>query len=262
MTATQYEERIRRAAGALETRLIGRTILFSATVSSTNALLLDCAPGLDEGTVLVADHQTAGRGRLGRSWFSPPGVNLYCSVLLRTEPLRGQLALLSLAAGLAAAEAIDRAAEVQATLKWPNDVLIDERKVGGILVETRGGFVVVGLGLNVNLALDAAPPELRERIGSLALATGRPHDRASCLTAYLAALEHRYDELCQGAGAVVLAAVRVRSATLGRRVTAHLGKAHISGRAAEISDTGELVIQQDDGRREAVRAGDVTHLYS
>jgi BirA family biotin operon repressor/biotin-[acetyl-CoA-carboxylase] ligase len=222
-----------------------RDVRWFERVDSTNRYLLQCASeGSPEGVVAVADEQTAGRGRLGRAWIAPAGSALLVSVLLRPALPVGQTHLVTLAAGLAALDAIDALTSVRAGLKWPNDVVVDDRKVAGILAEADGaGAVVVGMGCNVQPA--ALPSELRE------IATAVEVDRVQLLVAWLCA----YDARLAALDAVVADAV-ARSATLGRRVRVELSDfTSFDGTATDLTAEGFLVV---DGR--VVSAGDVVHL--
>jgi BirA family biotin operon repressor/biotin-[acetyl-CoA-carboxylase] ligase len=201
-----------------------------AEVDSTNRVAAQMArAGAADGLVVGADHQTAGRGRRGRIWESRPGSALLVSVVLRPAP-----ALVTLAAGLAAAEACEAVAAVRTTLKWPNDVQVGGTKVGGILSELVDGAAVVGLGLN----LGWAPP------GAACLGPGVGRD--ALLLAYLHALEDPAD---------VLDRYRARCATIGRRVRVDLPASTVEGVAEAVDEDGRLVV---DGV--AVTAGDVVHL--
>jgi BirA family transcriptional regulator, biotin operon repressor / biotin---[acetyl-CoA-carboxylase] ligase len=220
------------------------------TVDSTNRYLLACAAeGADEGVVAVADEQTAGRGRLGRAWVAPPGSALLVSTLLRPALPVERTQLVTLAAGLAALDAVDALVAggslppVVAGLKWPNDVVIDDRKLAGILAEADGaGAVVVGMGCNVRP--DALPRDLRD------IATAVAVDREQLLVAWLRAYDARLDALD-----AVVADAASRSATLGRRVRVELAQETFEGTANTLTDEGYLVV---DGR--VVSAGDVVHL--
>jgi BirA family biotin operon repressor/biotin-[acetyl-CoA-carboxylase] ligase len=201
-----------------------------AELDSTNRLAADLArAGVPDGVVVGADHQTAGRGRRGRTWDSPPGASLLVSVVLRPAP-----ALVTLAAGVAAAEACEAVVGVAVGLKWPNDLLLDGAKLGGILSELVGDAAVVGLGLN----LAWAPP------GAAVLGSGV--DRTALLDAYLAGLATPGD---------VLARYRRRCTTLGRRVRVELPGVSVEGVATDVDDAGRLLV---DGR--SIAAGDVVHL--
>ena len=221
-------------------------------IDSTNRYLLQCAAqGAAEGVVAVADEQTAGRGRLGRTWVAPAGSALLVSVLLRPALPVERVHLATLAAGMAALDALDvlglgpgdTSRSGRPGLKWPNDVVVDDRKLAGILAEADGaGAVVVGMGCNVRP--EALPADLAD------IATAVDVDRAALLVAWLRAYDARLGAL----GSVVADAV-ARSATLGRRVRVELAHETFEGVATELTDEGFLVV---DGR--VVSAGDVVHL--
>jgi BirA family biotin operon repressor/biotin-[acetyl-CoA-carboxylase] ligase len=234
---------IRNIARLAETRF--HDVHWFETVDSTNRYLLQrAAGGAAAGEVAVADEQTAGRGRLGRTWIAPPGSALLVSVLLRPSLAAERVHLVTLAAGLAALDALDVLdASAGAGLKWPNDVVVGDRKLAGILAEADGsGAVVVGMGCN--LRSDALAPELRPIAAAVAV------DREELLVEWLRAYDARLDAL----DGVVAGAV-ARSATIGRRVRIELAHETFEGRAEGLTDEGYLVV---DGR--AVSAGDVVHL--
>jgi BirA family biotin operon repressor/biotin-[acetyl-CoA-carboxylase] ligase len=221
---------------------------------STNSRLLDEArAGAPEGVVLVADHQTAGRGRLGRRWEAPPGSSLLVSVLLRPTVAVEHAHLVTMAAGLAASDACEAVAGLRPGLKWPNDLVVDDAKLAGLLAESVVDgdalrALVVGMGLNVT----AAPAEAAT---SLADATGATVDRRPLLDAWLQRLDARLDALDE-----VLADYRPRCATLGRdlRVERPTGPA-LEGTAVDVTDAGHLVVDAG-GERVAVAVGDVVHV--
>jgi len=226
------------------------------STGSTNADVTALArTGEPEGYVLVAGEQTAGRGRLGRSWSSPPGSSLAVSVLLRPTavPVQ-QWSWLPLLIGVAAVEAVHDAAAVKATLKWPNDVLLDGRKLAGILVERvetpAGACAVAGIGMNVT----AAPDGAASLAGSGATVDG-------VLDALLARLARRYHAWTADPDAPDLAqAYRAACVTIGRDVRADLpGADPLTGRAVDIDGDGRLVIATSTGER-AVGAGEIIHL--
>ncbi len=231
--------------------------------ASTNADLLAAArAGAAHGLVLVADHQTAGRGRQGRTWSAPPNSGLLCSVLLQPPP-ESVLAGATWAVGLAARQACAEVAGVTADLKWPNDLLVGDRKLAGVLAETvtEGGVVtgvVVGIGLNV--AWTAAPPaDVAERAITLSEAAGHAVDRDAVLRAYLAALgplECRWRTDAAG----LLARYRAELATLGRSVRVELADRVLIGVATAVTDDGALVVRADGGSDHVLHAGDVVHL--
>ena len=167
----------------------GQPYLYVESTPSTQRMF---GPEHREGAVAVADEQTEGRGRLGRTWASPPGVNVYCSVLLEPPVETPRLPELSVLAGEACAGAISRVTGLDPRIKLPNDVLIEERKVAGILAEARDGRVVLGLGVNVNVDPADLPDDLRAPATSLAAELGHPVDRVELLVTLLEALEEHY----------------------------------------------------------------------
>jgi BirA family biotin operon repressor/biotin-[acetyl-CoA-carboxylase] ligase len=223
---------------------------FRAT-DSTNArareLALAGGPG---GLVVTADEQSAGRGRQGRSWFAPAGSALLYSALLR--PL-GERPLLPLAVPLAVCEAAESLAGVECRVKWPNDVWIGDRKLAGVLIESRageGGWAVIGVGLNVAVPPDAFPAELRETATSLA------HDSRGLTPAVAGdALSERLGEWVDAPAERVLAEFRARDALAGRRVAWDEGAGSVAG----IDDSGHLLVDDDQRGRVTLGAGEV-HL--
>jgi BirA family biotin operon repressor/biotin-[acetyl-CoA-carboxylase] ligase len=226
--------------------------------ASTNADLVAAAlAGTPHGAVLVADFQSAGRGRLDRRWEAPPGTSLLVSLLLPPPPGGGRLHRLTQAVGLAAIEACEGVAGVRPSLIWPNDLYVNDRKLGGILAEAaRQGAdivgVVVGMGMNVNWP-DDVPAHLADRLVSLNRLAGHTVDRDALLDRLLDRLAaRRWDDLTTD--------YRANLATLGRRVEVTAGERHFAASAVDVTPEGELVVQHDDGRREALSAADVTLL--
>jgi BirA family biotin operon repressor/biotin-[acetyl-CoA-carboxylase] ligase len=231
-----------------------------AETSSTNAEVSErFRDGEAEGLVLVADHQTQGRGRLGREWVTSPKSSLIVSFLLVPEGLAPERwPWLPLLTGIATAEAVRRTAGVEVGLKWPNDVLVDERKVGGILVERvdEGGRAgaVVGIGVNVSQPREELPvPEAT----SLALVADAPVDRSELLQALCEELGGRYDDLV--AGADLREQYLARCVTLGQQVRVALPGGEVTGEAVDIDDGGRLVVHTAEGE-ERLGAGDVVHV--
>ena len=257
----------------LRTKSFGRTLHVLPETPSTNTAAIALAQkGAAHGTVVVAERQTAGRGRLGRSWYSPAGANLYCSVIVRQTPgptqLTEWLSWVPLLSAVAAARAIQEVAALQARLKWPNDILLGQRKLGGVLCEssgshTQGTFVVVGIGINVNTAQDAFPDDLRDLATSLAAEAGHPFDRAALLASLLLELE-RSESLLLGQPADLKHEYMRLCSTLGRHVQISLADGEIvEGRADSINPDGSLRIIQNGANAGTIldlRAGDVTHL--
>lgn len=252
---------------ALCTRLLGRRLVCAPVTGSTNDDAAALARrGEPEGTVVVADAQTAGRGRLGRGWVSVRGLNLYMSVLLRPAVPPGAAPQLSLVAGVAVARAIE-AEGVETRIKWPNDVLLGGRKVCGILTELeaeadRVEFVIVGIGVNLNSRPEHFPPELRDIATSVGLAAGRPVERARFAARLLGELEHCYDRYIEAGFGALAGEWNGRSALTGRRVTvAGAARDAVSGSCAGIDGDGALLLVEG-ATRHRVLAGDVTVLGS
>ncbi|MGW8378839.1 biotin--[acetyl-CoA-carboxylase] ligase [Streptomyces sp. ODS28] len=221
---------------------------------------------LPEGAVLIAEEQTAGRGRLDRGWSAPPRSGLFVSVLLRPDVPQERWGWLPLLTGVAAATALARAAGVDTKLKWPNDLLIDvngeERKLGGILAERVEDGVVVGFGINVTLREDELPVPTA---GSLALAAARGTDRDPLLRAVLRSLEDWYGRWSAADGDPVscrlLEAYAAGCATLGRTVRAELpGGDELVGEAVAVDGDGRLVLATAEGVQRPVSAADIVHL--
>lgn len=229
----------------------GRPYLYRDACESTQRLL---ERSLGEGAVAVCDEQTAGRGRLGRTWTAPRGTAILCSVLLEPPPER-PLAQLSLVGGLAVAETVEAATGAAAGIKWPNDVLLGGRKVAGVLAEAAGGAVVLGIGLNVNQTVDELPSDARVTAGSLLTAGGEPRERAPLLARLLLALERLYDRWNGGGLTAVHAGLVVRDVLRGRRVAVD----GAAGVAAGIDGAGRLVVEIG-GHRRAVESGEILLL--
>ncbi len=248
-------ERTRGRLGPLAAR-----VLYFTTIGSTNDVAASLAADpASFGTVVIADAQTAGRGRRGRTWFSPEGSGLYVSVILSpsraaSEPDRATM-LLTLTAGVALAEGVERASGLSPAIKWPNDLLVAGRKLAGILAEGCGEAVVLGYGINVGPM--AYPPELRDRATSLETELGRSIDRASVAVETLAALASRYDDLVSGRFDAILDAWRRRAPThRGARVVWDTPAGPQSGITDGIDDFGALLVRVAD-RVERIVAGEV-----
>jgi BirA family biotin operon repressor/biotin-[acetyl-CoA-carboxylase] ligase len=251
---------VRLALEQVSARLgpLGHRIHWLTTTGSTNDVAAQLAErGAQEGTTIVAEGQTAGRGRYGRSWFSPPGAGLYMSVILR-PPSSGRLAqvqaggsgavaLLTLAAGVAVAEVVRQTTGLPAEIKWPNDILVGKRKLAGVLTEaaSQGAalqFIVVGLGINLRTA--AYPVELASHVTSIEAETSRPADAALLFAQTLAVLSERYAELLAGRFDVILSAWRRLAPSLpSSMVEWDAPGGIVRGRAEDIDERGALVVR-------------------
>jgi BirA family biotin operon repressor/biotin-[acetyl-CoA-carboxylase] ligase len=212
----------------------GRPFRYVEETESTQALL---GAGDPEGAVVQAGHQTAGRGRLGRRWEAPPGTALTFSVLLRPPP-GAPIQQLSLVAGLAVAETVEGALQLSAQIKWPNDVLVDRRKVAGVLAEARDGVVVLGIGLNVNQTREQLPEDARVPAASLRTIDGTEREPAPLLADLLACLEHHYDAWTAGGLDAVFDGIGSRDFLRGR--LAKVGESE--GVAGGLDREGRLLV--------------------
>lgn len=268
-------DRVAILAG-LETEAVGRVLHVHDAVASTNDLAMALGDaGAAHGTAVVAERQTRGRGRLGRIWASPPGVGLWVSVVLRPAVPAAVAPAITLAAGVATAEAIEAeagraaaetgeaAAGIVAALKWPNDVLLDGRKVAGILTELRTegqdvAHLVVGIGINVHQGRSEFPPELAEAAISIRQATGRALSRALLLRRLFARLEAWYQRFLTEGPPAVAAAAAARMPMLGRRVVAVAGAERWEGTAARLDGDGALILVLAGGGTRRLLAAEVT----
>ncbi len=250
-----------RLSSLLETRWLGRSLELHARLASTNTEAMErAAAGAPHGAAVLADEQTAGRGRQGRPWHSPPGANLYLSAVLRPKIRPAEAPTLSLAAAVGLAAGLTPFLPQPPLLKWPNDLLVRDRKLSGVLVEmsasaTRVNHVVLGLGVNVNL--HQLPAELAELATSLRLEAGAPVDREEVCASVLNHLEPWIERLVECGPAPILAAWEERSGWLGRRVTVSRPDASFSGVALGLDPSGALRLRLDDGTEKVVVAGDV-----
>jgi BirA family transcriptional regulator, biotin operon repressor / biotin---[acetyl-CoA-carboxylase] ligase len=238
-------------------RLPGRAISYFPSLDSTmpEAARL-AAAGCGPGTVVVAEQQTAGQGRYGRYWHSEPDSGLYCSIVLRPTLSSSTLPVLMLALGLATAEAIARSTDMGCDIRWPNDVLIKDKKVAGILVQLQDRFVIAGIGINANH--EEFPPDLAEIATSLRAASGKPQSREELLIALLPSVESFCRMLVSGGKEAILNMFyRCSSYARGRRVIVEAVDGIIEGTTAGLDPSGFLMIEQDDGTKRLILAGGV-----
>ena len=243
-------------------RLLRGEIVHRSTIDSTNRLAAELARGgAAEGTTVVAEQQTAGRGRLGRTWVSPASVNLYASIVLKPRIPPLEVPRLTLVAGLAVAEAIRDSGAFEPRIKWPNDVLLDGRKVAGILTELeaeadRVRFVIVGIGVNLNATKSDFPPDLRTKATSLALASGAPVDRAAFTGRLLTRLDAAYAAFLDGGFAALRHRYEELHGLVGLAVTID-GTPPLAGTVRGVDDGGALLVETAGGI-ERVVSGEVT----
>jgi BirA family biotin operon repressor/biotin-[acetyl-CoA-carboxylase] ligase len=248
----------------LATKVFGQTIDYRETVDSTNlrAKLL-AGQGAPEGTVVLAEEQTRGRGRLGRVWSSRPGQGLWFSLILRPQVGAAELAVITILTAVVMARAIDRATGIQVQVKWPNDLLYHGAKLVGILAELNGelgrvNYLILGIGLNVNHLPEDFPPELAGRATSLRWIKQAPVDRKIILRQFLTEFEQQYALLGTDRLSGIIDYAREHSATLGRQVTVSQGYGRtLTGKAVNLDRDGSLWLEKADGDRVRVYSGEI-----
>ena len=251
-----------RMRAKLSSRVFGRILEYSDRVGSTNDVILDLAGrGAPHGTVCLADEQSAGRGRRGYGWFSPPGCGIWASVLLRPRLSAALAPPLTLCTAAAVARVLEAATGVAVQIKWPNDLLMGDRKVAGILAETRvvagdEPVIVVGMGINVNHPRDLFPDEISDSATSLRIESGGPVAREDLFLAIMSSFETAYGDYLASGPASMLAEVDARLAWRGRTVEAD-SPAGAAGRVSRVDEEGGLVLDRRDGGPLAIRSGSI-----
>jgi BirA family biotin operon repressor/biotin-[acetyl-CoA-carboxylase] ligase len=250
----------------LQTQFFGRPLHFFPTLDSTNTYAARLARGgAPEGTVILADAQSGGKGRLGRGWISPPHVNLYCSVILR-PPVSASIApQLSLLAAIAVADTISQVCGLVPSIKWPNDVLVNRKKVCGILAEMQTAAealraIIVGIGVNLNAPLSAFPEELQDKAASLLLISGQPVNRSAFTASLLTHLEKLYVLwLEEGFSALRSDWERYAADMIGKRITIAVPEGSVVGTVLGLDTDGALLLQEKPHTApRRLLAGDVT----
>lgn len=250
----------------LASKQFGKNIVSFDTIDSTNTfaktLTKTAAP---QGTVIIAEQQTEGRGRLQRNWISEDGKNLLFSVILYPEFDLKKISLLPFAGSLAVADAIESVTELSPTCKWPNDVLINNKKVCGMLLETSSGNsgierIILGIGLNVNQV--EFSDDLRHKATSLKIECGLDVDRIRLLVKILEELENRYEQLSRFPAGQLLNDWRMKALLFGKKITVLESEFSFTATAIDVADDGSLIIQTDDGHKRNIFAGDVSLAYT
>lgn len=246
----------------LKTKSFGRKLFVFNSIDSTNACARTLAEaGAEEGTVVIADFQTQGRGRLGRTWISEPGANLLFSIVLR--PSQMEIALLPFSASVAVARAIEHLTRHRAECKWPNDVLMNNRKVCGILIETTmtdedRAYAIIGIGINAN---QRTFPSSLSAVTSIALETGKEIDRSALFKHVLREFEEIYRTIQSRSAENIMSEWRTRCSMLGHRVIIRSHDTTYEGVAERLSDDGGLVLLTEAGEK-TFYAGDTTVISS
>jgi BirA family biotin operon repressor/biotin-[acetyl-CoA-carboxylase] ligase len=247
-----------------KTAVVGRDIQVFEETTSTNDVVEKLAQdGVEEGAVVFAESQSKGRGRLGRQWISPPRSGLWFSVLLRPNMRPMAVTQMTIAAATALARAIRVQTGLAPEIKWPNDIMLRGKKAAGILTELaaeldRVKYVILGVGVNVNLSAADIPPELRKLATSLKLELGRPVSRAELAVSILRELDNDYHRICSGQFEAVSHEWERQCTTLGRQVDIRTGDRRWHGRAESLDKDGALLLRTQHGLLERIVGGDVT----
>jgi BirA family biotin operon repressor/biotin-[acetyl-CoA-carboxylase] ligase len=249
----------------LRTKWMGRKIHYFNSLDSTNSTAYQLAlRGADEGEGVIAESQEHGRGRLGREWISPPFLNLYLSVILRPKIPPHRASLITFMAAVAAAETIEKYSALPPTIKWPNDLLLNGKKVAGLLNEIRSEtdrihFVVLGMGVNLNSDTKRFPRGIRDRATSLKGQRGDPVSRKAFTALLFEELERWYEIFTNEGEAPVLKAWRDRAQIQGKEVRVTSFDEVLVGRAVDVDSDGALILETGAGERKRIVAGDVEY---
>lgn len=250
----------------LNTKSFGRTVFHFETIDSTNtfakSLSKEDAP---HGSVIIAEEQTAGRGRLQRNWISPKGKNLLFSIVLYPDFSFEKISLLPFAGALAVTDAIETVTGLSSTCKWPNDVLVNRMKVCGMLLESSSGTsisdrVILGIGVNVNQ--EEFSDDLKFKATSLKIESGVDVDRVVLLHKVLEELENRYEQLAHFPSSQLLSDWKMKALLFGKKITVLESEFSFAATAIDVAEDGSLIIQTEDGQKRNVFAGDVSLAYN
>lgn len=251
---------------SLETRVIGSEIISLQEVDSTNVQIKKLAErGAAEGTVLIADRQSAGRGRLGRRWESPSGVNLYCSILIKPQMPVQQAPQLTFLSSVAVVETLSEVCSLSAQVKWPNDILVNGAKICGLLNEMDAEtemlhYVILGIGVNLNMAVEQFPPQLNYPATSVLREMGQRVDRARFLKVLLEKIDQSYDDLQKDGFASIRRRWESLCDIMNKRVSVSQQFDELTGTVVGLDPDGALRVQGDTGGIERILAGDVRLL--
>ena len=245
-------------------RLGQKEIVYLHQADSTNTRAKELAmKGAPEGTLVLAETQTMGRGRKGRAWHSPQGSGIYASLILRPALPPGEAPMITLVTAVAVCEAILKTTELTPTIKWPNDILINGKKIAGILTELTMemdavDFIIVGVGLNVNAGKDAFSEGLAHIATSMVIETGAQFNRASLLREYLRQMECHYDEFMSTGFAPIVRRWKELSDIIGRQVAVNMIRKSHMGVVVDVDNQGMLILEDKDGRLHRIISGDIT----
>ena len=249
----------------LSTSYIGKEIYYFPELKSTNIIAkekaLHGAEGINEGTLIIAERQSAGKGRLGREWFSPVG-GIWFSIILYPQLSPSYISRITLMTAVAAVKAIKICTQIKSQIKWPNDILINEKKVCGILTEMSAeldiiNWVVVGIGVNVNIKQQEFPEDIREKTTSLKEVLGKKVLRVKLVRVFLQEFEKYYEILKRREFSFILKEWKLYSHTLGKKIRVDMGERIISGEVVDINEEGVLILKKEDGELIEIISGTI-----
>jgi BirA family transcriptional regulator, biotin operon repressor / biotin---[acetyl-CoA-carboxylase] ligase len=245
----------------LKTKSFGKVVFAFESIDSTNTFAKSLSQNdAPHGTVIIADEQIAGRGRFQRHWVSTKGLNLLLSIILYPDFSIEKISLLPFVGALAVSDAIGSIVTPSCECKWPNDILINRKKICGMLLESVGGKVILGIGLNVNQEIFLE--ELRNKATSLKLETGNEIDRAMLLRRILEEAEQRYEQLSRFPSRQIINDWKRKSLHFGKKITVLEHEFTYSATALDVADDGSLIIQTEDGLKKQLYTGDISLVYS
>jgi BirA family transcriptional regulator, biotin operon repressor / biotin---[acetyl-CoA-carboxylase] ligase len=259
-----YKSDVESLKNKLKCIHIGSNIIFLPETDSTNNLVKEYAKNnAQEGLVIVADSQTKGRGRTGKSWHSPPKTGIYLSILLKPNLKHDQLSLITLLAGVSAVLTINEFSLHRASLKWPNDILINGKKICGLLCEMiqkqeKSLYLVIGIGLNVNQTSEQFPEDLKKTATSLKITNGSPVNRFTVIKSFLTNLDREYHFFLNKGGHSVIKKWSLNTNVFGKTVSIKHGPNIIKGTAIRLDELGRLVLLMNNGHEEAFDSGEIT----
>jgi BirA family biotin operon repressor/biotin-[acetyl-CoA-carboxylase] ligase len=249
----------------LDTSIFGkRDIIHYRETDSTNTRARDFAEKkYPEGTLVIAESQTAGRGRMGRSWHSPAGMGICMSIILRPQLSPGDAPLITLMTAVAVAETLISLLQLHVRIKWPNDILVSDKKIAGILTEMSAAknaieYVIMGLGMNVNTPFEILPDDISTIATSVLIETGKTFERAEIVRTFLKLFEHYYQVLLRSGSEQILPRWKKYSGIIGQRIKVDAISNTFVGKVIDIDRSGALLLEDEKGNVQSIIAGDVS----
>ena len=238
--------------------MIGDNVVSCGQVTSTNDIARELASGgCQDGTVVTASSQTKGRGRFDREWFSPEGPGIYLSILIKDNIPTGSSPLLSFVSALSVAVTVKNLTGLSPSIKWPNDVLVNSKKIAGILIEKSKGYYIVGIGVNLNNKNGQFPKELSGKASSLLEETGNIYDKDEFLSSLLRSFDLQYNDLINNGAAEIVRRTKEMSATLRSHLKIKTDGAVYEGKVIDIDGSGSLLLELADGKIISIRSGEI-----